>query len=159
MAEENKSQEFRFKEIDETRNYFIEETKQNELISKSYKKLCTILNYIDHFFIFASTFTGSISIFAFSSWIGIPIGITSSEIGSKICAIAAGIKNYKSIIKKKKKNHDKIALLAKSKLNRIEALISKALTDSVISHDEFVLINNVRKEYNDIKEEIKHLKT
>ena len=50
-------------------------------------------------------------------------------------------------------------MLAKSKLNRIEALISKSLIDSVVIHDEFVLINNVLKEYNEMKEEIKHLKT
>ena len=65
---------------------------------------------------------------------------------------------YKSIIKKKKK-HDKIALLAKSKLNRIEVLISKSLIDSSISHDEFVLINNMLKEYEEMKEEFKNLKT
>ena len=50
-----------------------------------------------------------------------------------------------STLRKKKKKHDKIVLLAKSKLNNIEALISKALIDSNISHDEFVLINNVLK--------------
>ena len=59
-------------------------------------------------------------------------------------------------MKKKKKKHGKIVLLAKSKLNSIEVLISKALTDSVISHDEFVLINSVLKEYDEMKEEIKN---
>ena len=62
------------------------------------------------------------------------------------------------MIKKRKKKHAKIVLLAKSKLNSIEVLISKALIDSVISHDEFVLIN-VLKEYNDTKKEIANLKT
>ena len=81
-----------------------------------------------------------------------------STIGLKICAIAAGIKKYKSIIKKKRK-HDKTVLLAKSKLNSIEVLISKVLIDSNISHDGFVLINNVLKEYDDMKEEKKKLKT
>ena len=52
--------------------------------------------------------TGCISISAFSSLLGIPIRITSSAIGLKICAIAAGIKRYKSMIKKKKKKHEKI---------------------------------------------------
>ena len=52
--------------------------------------------------------------------------------------------------------HDKIEQLAKSQLNRIKVLISKALTDSVISHDEFVLINNVLKTFYDLKEEIKN---
>ena len=64
-----------------------------------------------------------------------------------------------SIIKKKQKNHDKMLLLVKSKLNRIEALNSKALSDSNISHDEFILMNNVRKEYDEMKEEISNLKT
>ena len=82
--------------------------------------------------------------------LGIPIGITSSVVGLKICVIAAGIKKHKSIIKKK--THDKIVLLTKSKLNRIEVLISKALIDSNISHDEFVLVNNVLKEYGEMKE-------
>ena len=56
----------------------------------------------------------------------------------------------------KKKKHDTIVLLAKSKLNSIEVLISKT---SVISHDEFALINNVLKEYSETKEQIKNLKT
>ena len=63
---------------------------------------------------------------------------------------------FKSIIKKKRKKHDKIVLLAKSKLNSIEVLISKALIDSNISHDEYVLINNVPKECYDMKEEMKN---
>ena len=50
-------------------------------------------------------------------------------------------------------------LLAKSKLNNIKVLISKALVDSYISHDEFILPNNMLREYDGIKEEIKSLKT
>ena len=79
------------------------------------------LNYIAHFLILASAVTGCISISAMASLLGNPIGITSSSIGLKICAITAGIKKYKSVIKK--------ILLAKSKLNSIESLISEALID------------------------------
>ena len=63
---------------------------------------------------------------------------------------------YKSIIKKKRKKHNKIALLAKFKLNNIEVLISKALINSNINHNEFVLINDVLKEFYDMKEEIRY---
>ena len=78
----------------------------------------------------ASTITRCISIFAFTSFIGIPIGITSSAVGLKICAIAVRIvSKYNSIIRKKEKKHDKTILLPKSKLNSIEVLISKALID------------------------------
>ena len=90
--------------------------------------------------------------------LGIPIGIKRFAIGLKICAIVEGIKMYELVIKKKKKNHDKVVFLAKAKLNSIEVLNSKTLIDSVISHDEFLLINNFLKEFNEVKEEIKNLK-
>ena len=93
-----------------------------------------------------------ISISAFDSLLGIPTGIKSSPIGLKACSITEVIKKCKSIIKKKKKKHDKIVLLEKCKFNRIEVLISKALIDS----NEVVLINNMLKEYGNIKEEIKN---
>ena len=155
----NTSQEFRLKSIDETRSYFLQEIKQIELTSRKHKKVCTTLNYIEHFLILASTITGCITISVFAYLIGISIRIASFAIGLKICAIAPAIKKYQSIIKKRKKKHDKVVLLAKPKLNSIEVLISKALIDLVISHGEFVLINNVPKEYDEMKEEIKNLKT
>ena len=131
MAEENISQEFRLENITEIRNYLIEEINRNQLVSKKHKMVCTTLNYIEHFLILGSTVTGSVSFSVFASLVGIPIGITSSAIGLKIFVITAAIKKYKLIIKKKKKKPDKIVLLAKSNLNRIEFLISKALIDSV----------------------------
>ena len=63
------------------------------------------------------------------------------------------------MIKKKKKKHDKIVLLGKDKLNTIEVLISKSLIDLYISHEEFVSVNNVLREYNKIKKEIKNSET
>ena len=149
MTEENISQESMLKNVNEIINYFFEEINQNKLMSKKHKKVCRVLKYIDHSLILISTITGCVYIFPFATLVGIPIGITSSETGLKICVITAGIKKYKSIIKKKKKKHDKIFLLAKSKVNRIEVLIYKALIDSDISHDGFVLANNVLKEYDD----------
>ena len=124
-------------------------------MSKKHKKVCRVFNYIYHSLIVTSTITGCISISAFASLVGIPIGIATSIIGLKICAITAGIKMCKSIIKKKRKKHDKIVLLAKSRLNSIEVLICKVLIDSNISHDEFVLRNNVVNEFSDMEEEIK----
>ena len=152
-------QEFRLKNINETRHYFLEETEQHELISKKHKNDCTTLNYIEDVLILASTIIECISVSSFASSFGIPTGITSSAIRLKICAIAAGIKMYKPIIRKKKKKHDKIVLLAKYKLNNIEVLISKALVDSNIIYGEFVLINDALKEHYNMKEEIKNLKT
>ena len=126
-------------------------------MNSQHKKISTTLNYIEHFLILASAITGFISISTFASLLGIPIGITSSAKVLKICTTAAAIKKCKSIIKKRNKNYDKIVLLTKSKLNSIEVLISQALIDSNIRHDETDLINNVLKEYDDMRAEIKDL--
>ena len=85
MSKENISQEFRLKNIEETRNYFIKEIYQNELMSKKHKKVCMTLNYIEHFLILASVITRCISTSAFASLLGILIGITSSAIGLNLC--------------------------------------------------------------------------
>ena len=72
-------------------------------MSKKYKKICRNLNYIDHLPFVISTISGCLSISAFPSVVGIPIGIMSCTIGLKIFAITAGLKNYKPIIKEKKR--------------------------------------------------------
>ena len=70
-------------------------------MSKKLKKVCTTLNYIEHFLILASAIHGCIIFSTFTPLLGIPTNIMRSAIGLKICGIAAGIKKYKSIIKKK----------------------------------------------------------
>ena len=122
---EEASFEFRLRKIDERRNYPVDAVKHNDLSSEKYKKTCKYLNYIEHLLILVSTITGCVSVSVFASLVCVPIGIRSSAVGIKICAITAGIKRYKSIIKKKNK-HDKIVLLGKDKLNTIEFLVSKA---------------------------------
>ena len=87
------SQECRLKTIDETRIYFLEEIKQNELIIRKHKKVrnCKLYWTLSYFI---STITECISISDFTSLLGIPIEITSYAIELKIFA---GIKKYKSI--------------------------------------------------------------
>ena len=104
------------------------------------------MNYIENLLILIATLTGSVSISAFASLVFIPIGITSSAIGLNFCVIR--IKEYKSISKKKRKQ-DKNSIINKN-------LISKALIDSNISLNQFVLINNSLKEFYDMLEEIKN---
>ena len=77
----------------------IEETIQNKLMNEKHKKVSRVWKYIENFLILIPTLTGRVSISDFASLINIPIGITSSEIGLKICLITTGIKKYKSIIK------------------------------------------------------------
>ena len=92
MLEKTVRREFRLKIMDETRNYFLEEIEQNELISRKHKKICTDLIYIEHFPILASTITGCISISSFAFLLAIPIGITSPAIGLKLSVMLQELK-------------------------------------------------------------------
>ena len=101
--------------------------------------------------ILVSRVTGCVSISAFTSLVAISVGVTSSAVEIKICAITAGIKKHKLIIKKKKKKHDQIVLLGIDKSDTIEVLIPKALIDSYISLDKFASVNNELREYYEMK--------
>ena len=93
MKEGNIHQEFRLKEIDKTRNYFIEELKQHQLIRKTDKKACKILTYTDSLLILASTVTGCVSISTFCFLICIPVDLASSATKTKVFVILAGIRS------------------------------------------------------------------
>ena len=108
------SLEFILKKIDQTRNCLLEEINHNGLTSEKYKRTCKYLNYVEHQCILVLIVTSGVSISAFASLVCVRVGITSSAVGIKICAITAGIKKCKSILKKKKE-HDKILLLGKDK--------------------------------------------
>ena len=149
----------RLRKTNETRYYHLEEIKHNDLMNEKYKKTCKSLNYVKNLLILVSIVTGCLSISAFASLFCVSVGITRSVVETKICAITAEIKKFKSIIKKNKKKLDKIVLLGKDKLNPIKVLNSKALIDSCISHDEFVSLKNVLWEYYKMKKEIKNPKT
>ena len=84
------------------------------MIRKKRRKDCATLNYIEHLLILASVVTGCVSISAFTSLVGVTVGVTSSPAGLNTCALTARIEKYKSINKKKEKRHDKIVFLAKT---------------------------------------------
>ena len=128
------------------------------MLSNKNKKVCTTLNYVEHFLTLIFAVPVCISISAFPSLIDISKGIMSYKIGLNICAIIARIKKYKSIIRKKKKTHYKIVLLAKTNLDCIKGLISRSLTDSYIERNYYHLID-VLKKYDYMKEEINKLET
>ena len=115
------------------------------------------MNCHEHFLVFVSAVSRCVSISAFTSLVGIAVGIGSSALGLKICAITAAIEEYLSeLLKKKERSPNSIVLLTKTKLNTIEALIFKDLIDSCINNEEFVSVNNVCREFNEIKESIKN---
>ena len=137
MKEENISQSLDLKKIKWVTSYFIEEMNQNELMRKKYKKVSRVPSFIEKVLILASAVTEYASISALASLVGSFVPILSSALELKIWAQTAWTKTYKSIIKKKIIRHDKIVLLSKTKLNSMKVLISKALIEWDISHNEF----------------------
>ena len=99
-----------------------------------------------------STIISCVSISVFAALVCVSVSITSSVVGIEISAITAEIKNYKTIMKKKKKKHYKTVLFGKDKLNIIEILISKPTH----SNDEFVSVNKILRKYNMMKEKIQN---
>ena len=89
--------------------------------------------------------SGSISIPSFASVIGAPAGIIGGSCGRTFSFTSGFIKKFFRTIINKKKKHNKIVMLARSKLNSIESKVSRALTDNEISHEDFETIINEEK--------------
>ena len=132
---------FRLSKIIGIENYFHQEIDQR----KSCSKYVTAFDYIDKILIVLSTKSGGVCIISSASVAGAPVGIASASF-TLIFSLTTGIiKKLLSITRNKKKKHDKILMLAKSKLDSIETLISQALIDIEISHEEFDTIMKERK--------------
>ena len=146
---------FRLSEIIVIENYFYHEINERKsYIKKLLSKYVTISEYIDKILIILSATSGGVSAMSFVSIARVPVGIAGASF-TLIFSIAKGIiKILLKITRNKKKIHDKILMLAKSKLNSIEKLISKALNDMDISHEEFTTILNEKDKYDKIKYKI-----
>ena len=118
-------------------------------------KYITIFDYIDKILIVLSAATGGVSIVSFTSAIGLPVGIGNASF-TLIFSLTTGIiKKLLNITRNKKKKHDKILMLAKSKFNSIETLISQALIDMDISHEEFFTILKGKDRYEMMKDNLR----
>ena len=131
---------FRLSEIIEIENYFYQEISQRKSCSKKLNKYVTIFDYIDKILIVLSAASSGISIISFTGIIRAPIGIASAILTLIFSLTTGRVKKLLNITRNRKKKHDKILMLTKSKLNSTETLISQALIDLDISHEEFIRI-------------------
>ena len=140
----------RLYEIKYIENYFINEINQRKSYSKKLNNYVIIFDYIDKILIILSATTSEISIISFASVIGTSVGIVSAS-STLLSLSELIIKKLLNMTRKKKKKHDKILMLAESKFNSIETLISQALNDLDISHEEFKMILNEKDKYEKMK--------
>ena len=150
---------FGLDEISKTKKYFNTEIQEIKTMSKILSKYITAFDYIDKTLIVLSETSGGISIISFTSVIGVPAGLACSSFNLVFLLTTVIIKNLLKVKRKKKKKQNKIVLLAKSKLNSIETLMSQALIDLNISHEEFKTIVNEKEKYEQMKENIRNAKS
>ena len=131
---------YRLDEINKIKEYFDNEIKERKDIIKKLNKYLVSFDYLDKMFITLSASFSMLSLASYATVLGLPVGIAGSSL-TLIFTMSTGInKSLLKVIKKIKKKHNKIIALAKSKLNTIDMLLSSALNDSKISHEEFTNI-------------------
>ena len=146
---------YRLDEINKIKMYFDNEIKERKDIIKKLNKYLVSFDYLGKIFITLSASFGTLSIASYAAVVGIPVGIAGSSL-TLIFTIGTGInKSLLKVTKKRKKKHNKIIALAKIKLNMIDTLLSSALNDSKISHEEFTNLLNEKNIYENIKKNIK----
>ena len=128
-------------------------------MSKKLSKYIAAFEYFDKTLIILSVTSGKISIISFASVIGVPVGVASASFSLLFSLTTRIIKKLLEIRRNKKKKQSKIFMLAKSKLNRIEALISQALIDLEISHEEFKTTVNEKEKHENMKENMRNTKS
>ena len=146
---------FRLNKINEIKDYFNFEIQERKIMSK----YIAAFDYIDKALFVLSATSGGVSIISFASVIGVPAGITSASFTLMFSLTIGIIKKVLKITRNKKKKHNKIVMLVKSKLNSMKILISQVLIDLTTSHEKFKAIVNEQEIYEKMKESIRMIKS
>ena len=149
---------FRLNQINNIKEYFNAEIKERKDIIKKISKYIVAFDYADKLFITLSASFGTLIIASHATVVGIPAGIAGASLTLIFTITTCVVKTFLNITRKKKKKHNKIIALARSKLNIIEKLISQALIDFEITHEEFSKIIYEKNNYEQIIDSIKSVK-
>ena len=149
---------FRLDEINNIKEYFNAEFKERKDIIKKINKYIVAFDYAEKLFITLSASFGTLSIASYATIVGVPAGIAGASLTLLFTVTTGVVKTFLNITRKKKKKHNKIIALARSKLNIIENLISQALIDFEITHEEFSKIIYEKNNYEQIIDNIKSVK-
>ena len=150
---------YRLDEINNIKEYFNAEIKERKNIIKKISKYIVAFDYADKLFITLSALFGTLSIASYATVVGKPAGIAGASLTLIFTITTGAVKTLLNITRRKKKKHNKIIALARSKLNIIENLISQALIDFEITHEEFSKILYEKNNYEQIIDNIKSVKS
>ena len=150
---------YRLDEINKIKDYFNAEIKERKDIVKKISKYIVAFDYAEKLFITLSASFGTLSIASYTTIVGIPVGIAEASLTLIFTVTTGVVKTLLNITRKKKKKHNKIITLARSKLNIIENLISQTLVDFEITHEEFSKIIYEKNNYEQIMDDIRSVKS
>ena len=150
---------FRLGEINKIKDYLNAEIKERKDIVKKISKYIVAFEYAGKLFITLSASFGTISIVSHATVVGMPVGIAGASLTVIFIVTTGAVEKLLNITRKKKKKHNKIIILARNKLNIIETLISRALIDFDISHEEFSKIIYEKNNYEQMKGNIRNAKS
>ena len=142
---------FRLGEISKIENYFYQEINQRKLCSKYLGKYVAVFDYIGQILIVLSETGGGVSVISFTTI----AGIASASLTLFFSLTTGIVKKLLNITRKKKKKHDKIFMLAKSKFISIGTLTSQALINMDVCNEEFVTILKEKDKYEKMKENLR----
>ena len=145
---------YRLNETDKIKNYFNAEINERKAIVKKISIYIVVFDVADKIFITLSASFGTLSVMSHATVVGIPVGIAGASLTLIFTVTTGIIKKMLNIARKKKKKQNKIISLAKKNLNNIEALLSQALTDFDVNHDEFSKILDERNDHELVKENV-----
>ena len=131
----------------------------NDLTKFRLNEINNVKDYLNKLFITLSASFGTLSIASHATVVGIPAGISGASLTLIFTVTTGVVKKLLDITRKKKKKHNKIIALARSKLNIIKTLISQALIDFDISHEEFSKIIYEKNIYEQIRNNIRSVKS
>ena len=129
------------------------------MLLKKISKYIIAFDYARKLFITLSASFGTSSIMSHARIVGIPVGIAGASLTVLLTVTTGIVKKLLNITRKKREKHNKVIALARSKLNIIETLISQSLTDFDISHEEFSKIIYEKNNYEQIRDNIRSLKS
>ena len=148
-------QQFSLNKSSEIKDNFAAEINGRVLMSKRLSKYITYFDYFDKSLIALSVTTGSISIASIATVVEGPVGMMSASCSLAFSITTGIVKKLLKTTRNKKKKHNKMFMLARSKLNSIESKISEALINNEISHKDLMIIINKEKKYRELKESIR----
>ena len=152
---DDEPQSYRLKKIDEMGKFLREEIIYRDKLAKRSKRRAIALTFSDTIVITTITTLEIASIATITTGIGVPVSIVLASTGLLLGLGSVVVHKAQKICDSKAKKHDKIKTLAEAKLDTISGLVSKAIEDEHIDHNEYKFVLKEVENYRKLKEQIR----